>query len=309
MYHNAFDSPLVQFQTTLGCRNTSHDFPFFAQLPNLHVGNQLILVDTIEDPSYSKWKFRWSGSKPSTKSLEVDSMEQLVPSPNLVITTYYDFTKHLLASRRYDQRLIDAGLVLPLSLNSIPTESPLSDNAFEKLEKTYYTEYALMSAVRLFFNPKPFLQQEISSFLEQWREFHLIGMQIRMGSGGADFRDTHRFLHLSALDRFIHLAEEYRNSRGYSSSQVKWFLSTDSTDVERKLASQFPGRVVTMTAYRRGHSSPEKANRDGYYRAVLDVSVLSRCEFMVLTNHSSFGMIARMLAKEPAFAIVPAIGY
>ena len=236
-------------------------------------------------------------------------MEQLVPSPNLVITTYYDFTKHLLTSRRYDQALIEAGLVLPFSRHSVPTISPLPDSAYEKLEKTYYTEYALMSAVQLFFKPKPFLQREISSFLEQWREFHLIGMQIRMGSGGADFRDSHRFLRPSALDTFVRLAEEYRDSRGYLSSQVKWFLSTDSTEVERKLTSQFPGRVVTMTAYRRGHSSPEKANRDGFYRAVLDVGVLSHCEFMVLTNHSSFGMIARMLTKEPAFAIVPATGY
>lgn len=130
-----------------------------------------------------------------------------------------------------------------------------------------------------------------------------------MGSGGADFQDSHRFLHFSAVTTFISLAEEYRQRRGYKDTEVKWFLSTDSSKVERNLTKLFPDRVIGMETFRRGHSSQEKSNRNGFYRAVLDVAVLSRCEFMVLTNHSSFGMIARMLTTRPSFAIVPARNY
>ena len=130
-----------------------------------------------------------------------------------------------------------------------------------------------------------------------------------MGSGGADFRDSHRFLHFSAVSTFVSLAEEYRKAHGYSENQVKWFLSTDSSKVEKNLMDSFPDRVIVMESFRRGHSSQEKSNRNGFYRAVLVVTVLSQCEFIVLTNHSSFGMIARMLATKSSFAIVPAIGY
>ena len=66
---------------------------------------------------------------------------------------------------------------------------------------------------------------------------------------------------------------------------------------------------VVASGFGRGHSSSEFANRNAFYRAVIDVGVLSRCEYMVLTNHSSFGMIARMLAPAPLFSIVPAMGY
>ena len=116
-------------------------------------------------------------------------------------------------------------------------------------------------------------------------------------------------MHFSAVSTFVSLAEEYRKAHGYSENQVKWFLSTDSSKVEKNLMDSFPDRVIVMESFRRGHSSQEKSNRNGFYRAVLDVTVLSQCEFIVLTNHSSFGMIARMLATKSSFAIVPAIGY
>ena len=218
-----------------------------------------------------------------------------MPASNLVITAYYDYSKHLLKSRQYDSALISAGLA------DVPS--------WEVSKQTYYTEFALMSSVRLFFQPKPFLRSYIDSFLTRWQSFHLIGLQIRMGSGGADFRDSHRFLHFSAVSMFVSLAEEYRKAHGYSENQVKWFLSTDSSKVEKNLMDSFPDRVIVMESFRRGHSSQEKSNRNGFYRAVLDVTVLSRCEFIVLTNHSSFGMIARMLTTKSSFAIVPAIGY
>lgn len=269
MYHEAFDAPLVNFKTDITYATT--------------------------DSSYSKWKIRWSGCNPSIKSLETKPIDQLVPAPNLVVTAYYDYSKHLLKSRQYDSTLALAGLV--------------SRPSGKVSKQIYYTEFALMSAVQLFFQPKPFLRSHIESFFDRWKSFHLIGLQIRMGSGGADFQDSHRFLHFSAVSTFISLAEEYRQRRGYKDTEVKWFLSTDSSKVERNLTKLFPDRVIGMETFRRGHSSQEKSNRNGFYRAVLDVAVLSRCEFMVLTNHSSFGMIARMLTTRPSFAIVPARNY
>ena len=166
-----------------------------------------------------------------------------------------------------------------------------------------------MSAVRLFFRPKQSLQREVDQFLSAWSSFHLIGMQIRMGSGGADFRDTHTFLKLEAVSTFVSLAEEYRVARGFSSASMKWFISTDSSVVERRLKALYPEQVIVLDSFRRGHSSLEKSNRNGFFRAVVDISVLSRCEYLILTNHSSFGMIARMVSDSPVFTVVPARGY
>lgn len=229
-----------------------------------------------------------------------------MPNPNLVITAYYDYTNTLFSTPRYDSLLESNGLV-PLFR---PSQHHLTTiEATERLRRTFYTEFSLMTAVRAFFRPKPQLQRLIDATLEKARGCHVIGFQIRMGSGGADFRDTHRFLGMAALDRFVTLAEAYRRARGIGEDEVKWFLSTDSTEVERKLTETYPGRVVVAEGFGRGHSSSQNANRKAFFRAVIDVGVLSRCEYMVLTNHSSFGMIARMIAPSPVFSIVPAKGY
>ena len=90
---------------------------------------------------------------------------------------------------------------------------------------------------------------------------------------------------------------------------MKWFISTDSSVVERKLKALYPEQVIVLDSFRRGHSSLVKSNRNGFFRAVMDISVLSRCEYLILTNHSSFGMIARMVSDSPVFTVVPARGY
>lgn len=190
--------------------------------------------------------------------------------------------------------------LLPLS-PSLPSSS--------SLQRTFNTEFSLMTAVRLFFQPKPYIQQQIQSFLTSYSSYHLIGFQIRMGSGGADFRDSHKFLRMSALEKFIQFAEEYRIANHFAEEEVKWFISTDSSEVERNLTSRFPSQIIVARGYTRGHSAQLQANVNAFNRAIMDVSILSQCEYMILTNHSSFGMIARMIAPKPAFAIVPAIGY
>ena len=257
----------------------------------------LSLLDKAALPSYSRWRIRWSGCSPKLTALESTPLPSLVPEPHLVITAYYDYTKHLFRSPRYDAQLQSLGF------------SPSFSSPDPRLQRTFFTEFPLMTVVRLFFTPKPFLQAIIDQTLHNMQSFHLIGMQIRMGSGGAVFRDTHRFLRMAALRYFVELAETYRTARGIPEDKVKWFLSTDSSEVERNLTASYPGRVVVASGFERGHSSSEFANRNAFYRAVIDVGVLSRCEYMVLTNHSSFGMIARMIAPSPQFSIVPAKGY
>ena len=282
------------------------------------------LSDGQSNPSYTQWKIRWSGCKPSYKELRQNSLEALVPEPNLLITAYYDFTNRMIPSMRFDRQLEQTGLVPPLnrslirmadaadlqSVSDAPdSNDPIIESSLGELHKTFYTEFSLMTAVRLFFQPDILVQRAVDMILSKAEGFHLIGFQIRMGSGGSDFADSHTFLKMDSLQKFVDLAEAYRIQRGIDPSRVRWYVSTDSSKAERKLRALYPERVLSGSSHRRGHSQQKSANLLEFRRAVTDLSVLSRCEYLVLTNHSSFGMIARMVSPRPLFSIVPARGY
>ena len=75
-----------------------------------------------------------------------------MPNPNLVITAYYDYTNTLFSTPRYDSLLESNGLV-PLFR---PSQHRLATvEATERLRRTFYTEFSLMTAVRAFFTPSP----------------------------------------------------------------------------------------------------------------------------------------------------------
>lgn len=289
-----------------------------------HFLDSILHADGESIESYTQWKIRWSGCKPSYKELKQKSMESLVPEPNLLITAYYDFTNRMIPSMRFDSQLEESGLVPPLNRSLITMISPNHagksqislnqntidiENSLNELHKTFYTEFSLMTAVRLFFKPDVLVQRITDIILSKAEGFHLIGFQIRMGSGGSDFADSHTFLKMDSLQKFIDFAEAYRIQRGIDPSRVRWYVSTDSSKAERKLRELYPARVLSGSSHRRGHSQQKSANLLEFRRAVVDLNVLSRCEYLVLTNYSSFGMIARMVSQRPLFSIVPARGY
>ena len=70
----------------------------------------LSLLDKTTLPSYSRWKIRWSGCSPKLSALESEPLLSLAPQPNLVITAYFDYTKHLFLTPRYDAQLQSLGL-------------------------------------------------------------------------------------------------------------------------------------------------------------------------------------------------------
>ena len=125
-----------------------------------------------------------------------------------------------------------------LNLNALDIE-----NSLNELHKTFYTEFSLMTAVRLFFKPDVLIQRSTDLILSKAEGFHLIGFQIRMGSGGSDFTDSHTFLKMGSLQKFIDFAEAYRIQRGIEASRVRWYVSTDSSKAERKLRYAEGGEV------------------------------------------------------------------
>ena len=68
--------------------------------------------------------------------------------------------------------------------------------------------------------------------------------------------------------------------------------------------------IVTASGYRRGHSKTGAKDADGFTRAVIDLLLLSRCDYLVLTSHSTFSVIARTIARDGVLHyMMPSRGY
>ena len=97
---------------------------------------------------------------------------------------------------------------------------------------------------------------------------------------------------------------------GRTARDTVWVLSTDSNLVEEELRAKYGEMIVTASGYRRGHSKTGAKDADGFTRAVIDLLLLSRCDYLVLTSHSTFSVIARTIARDgvPHY-MMPSRGY
>ena len=68
--------------------------------------------------------------------------------------------------------------------------------------------------------------------------------------------------------------------------------------------------IITSSLFKRGHSKTGAKNPDGFTRAVIDLSLLGRCDYLVLTAHSTFSVMARSLSRnESESFVMPSRGY
>jgi hypothetical protein len=71
---------------------------------------------------------------------------------------------------------------------------------------------------------------------------------------------------------------------------VKWYVSSDSEDLLNKLVALYPDKVLAAKgAILHVATSPE-----GYFRTLVDVDLLSKCDEMINTGGSTFGFVAAM---------------
>ena len=121
-----------------------------------------------------------------------------------------------------------------------------------------------------------------------------VGIHIRMGDASSfaqttgdertlDFRNF--FVCAKNLESAI-----ARSNRDVNVSNVKWFLATDNEDVKQHALRTFPNKVVSL-AVKVEHINFRDPSMEGMMGVLLDHTLLSECDFLVLSD-SSFSKTA-----------------
>lgn len=138
---------------------------------------------------------------------------------------------------------------------------------------------------------KPNLRDKISSYYEN--EFigaFVIGIQLRL-----------YYLTKSDLRTFFSCALEIERQRAdiIRNRTVRWFVSTDKSDVLDEIEREFGDKII-MGYGKLGHVNKQP---DAYERALFDVEMLARCDEIILTGGSTFGLVASFISQKRPFYV------
>ena len=101
------------------------------------------------------------------------------------------------------------------------------------------------------------------------------------------------------------LAQLARLSRIESNAKI--FLATDNATIEQKLHALYPGRIVTTNKlelqsgaplHRRGRADEARQS------ALLDMYLLSRCNYLIYSSRSTFGYCAALMSDQPVANLI-----
>lgn len=114
-----------------------------------------------------------------------------------------------------------------------------------------------------------------------------------------------RFVYMDVIDidAFVSCAQSIEASNkhriGSRPVKVKWFISTDRSDLIENFSSVFQDKILVGEG-KIGHVAFE----DGTYeRAILDIELLSRCNETILTGGSTFGFIGSIKSQKRPFLV------
>ena len=141
--------------------------------------------------------------------------------------------------------------------------------------------------------PKAKIQEIINDFVR--RDFFgnfVIGIQLRTLYLDVE-KDSLRFLNCA-----FQIENEYLRASKSEAKPVKWYISSDSEDLLKKIVALYPEKTLAGN----GSILHVNSNSHGYYRALIDVDLLSRCDELIYTGGSTFGFVSAMKSfKVPYF--------
>lgn len=118
---------------------------------------------------------------------------------------------------------------------------------------------------------------------------YVIGIQLRTGSGGANFNDTHTFL---TQKDFGMVKKTIENVIQTINTTYTLYVSTDSTAWLQDLRLVFPN-IITANRFQIGHTTTKSGSF--LKRALVDIYTLSKCDILITTRGSTFGDTAHNL--------------
>ena len=129
----------------------------------------------------------------------------------------------------------------------------------------------------------------------------LLGLQIRTGGSSANTHERVVFFTLDKVNSILSFVDSFVKNNQLSN--VTLFLSTDSDEMAHAIRRKSKYSVISLNAYSIGHSSPQR-NRNrrslsgSLKRAVMDIYLLSKCDYLITTRSSSFGRTAHYLSSS-----------
>lgn len=170
-------------------------------------------------------------------------------------------------------------------------------------EKFGYNNYLIDSLYKIGFEvggtflnnhwkPKPVWQAKIDSILaSEFDDNFVIGLQIR----------TFFLNSTNDIDNFIKCAHNLETTFNKSGNKknVKWYVSSDDDNLNKKLKVLFPNKVI----FGPGLVSHIIHNKNGFPRAIIDIELLSRTDILITTGGSTFGFIASIKSQRFNYVI------
>jgi hypothetical protein len=154
----------------------------------------------------------------------------------------------------------------------------------ELVETIHHVGYSLAyNTLNKVFVPNSNMKKLIEDYVDaNFTGNYVIGFQIR-----TEFLDPKDHVH------FLRCILDYENRvLNETSRPVKWFVSTDSSELLDLLRKNHPTRVISST----GVIAHISSNSNAYRRVVLDNELLSKCDELFVTGGSTFGALAAMRA-------------
>ena len=210
------------------------------------------------------------------------------------LTTYSDITSAFIDPPRYQRLLESFGLV---------PETGVVDT------RVFMGKMMRSALLPVLLNPEPTLCEQINHHIQQLKQRHLIGVQIRNGGKLANYRER-PIQGQFAMKHFVNAVIRYMKQNHLSPEDVYLFISTDSdvvyAEMQRIFCAYNETMVYSIHEYPIGHSSSRKSF--GVYgrrnkwesfsnRAMMDLLILKESDFLVFSQGSSYGQFAHELQQ------------
>ena len=140
--------------------------------------------------------------------------------------------------------------------------------------------------------PKNHIMNRVNYIVDNlFKDYYMIGLQMRYFYID-DPLDTYKFIDCAfeIEDNLTKMDSKF--NKKYKG--VKWFITSDSSDVIDRLAKEYPNKIVIGEG-KVGHIVN---STDSYPRTIMDVELLSRCNDLVITGGSTFGIFMIILIKN-----------
>ena len=216
------------------------------------------------------------------RALRRNHLNKLTKKKTLKINCFTDVTPHFLENKHYQSTWEQLHLWKP------------SKPYLENVTRLLY-EYVMY--------PKQPLCNLIVSHANKLLTRTMIGVQVRIGGKRKLYTDK-QFLTLDEHSLFFTKIDAYLQEHQLTLKDVYVFVSTDDSSVQQLFIDKYHESVYTVDDFKIGHSSIKKNQMvagkvmEFTQRAILDILLLQRADYLLYTNSSSFGYLASQLQQN-----------